>query len=193
MEGVLEATGNFLTGVTAKVLSGTFTYKCQRLNYYYVKDTMGVRNAIMRMYNRSYPDYSYSINIKQDAGWTTYRTFLYPDEATLTWMDNDRIIARMMQQGDSLVKRRDINFEFYFKTDSDRVSFARYVQTRNYRVDTVVVSKSNSMPFELIASENGMVKMDSINNRVLDLKRELKNHHGLYNGWQAPLSNSSVK
>src|SRR5262249_50197216 len=76
MEEILSATGNFITGVTSKTLAGTFMYNCERLNYYYVKDTMGVRNAIRRMYDRSYTDYDYAINIKPDEGWTTYRTFL---------------------------------------------------------------------------------------------------------------------
>lgn len=39
LEDVLNATGNFLTGLTPKILSGTVTRNCQRLNYYYVKDT----------------------------------------------------------------------------------------------------------------------------------------------------------
>ena len=76
LENILDATGNFLTGVTPKILAGTLTYDCKRVNYYYVKDTIGIRNAIARMYNRNYKDYRYAITIRSDPEWKTYRTFL---------------------------------------------------------------------------------------------------------------------
>lgn len=82
LEAILDATGSFLTGATPKALVGTFTSNCERLNYYYVKDTTAVRNAIARMYNRNYKDYSYKISIRPDAEWSTYRTFLYPTDET---------------------------------------------------------------------------------------------------------------
>src|SRR6185369_11842314 len=64
LEDILSATDDFLTGVTAKKLAGTFTYNCERLNYYYVRDTVAVRNAIARMYNKSFKGYKYTVKIK---------------------------------------------------------------------------------------------------------------------------------
>ena len=187
MEEILDATTNFITGVTAKVLVGTFTYNCERLNYYYVKDTIGVRYAIMRMYNRNYANYEYAINMKADREWSVYRTFLYPNEETQNWMENDKIIAKMLQQGDSLTRPRDINFELYFKTDTGRLSFVDIAMGKGYKTDTTQISKSANVPYELILTKHTYVKMDDINEMTQELKKELKRYNSIYVGWNAPL------
>ena len=187
MEAILDATDNFITGVTAKVLTGTFTYKCERRNYYYVKDTVGIRNALTRMYNRSYPNYDYSINIKKDPEWRTYLTFLYPDEKIKNWMDNDKIIAKMLLQGDSLTAKRDSNFDLYFRSDTDRNSFVAFAKSKGYRADQLLKSESQAAPYELIISKYDMVNMDSMLALTADIKQEMKKYRGFYNGWSAPL------
>ena len=183
LEDILNTTGNFITGVTAKALAGTFTYNCERLNYYYVKDTAGIRNAIMRLYDRGYQNYSYAINMKYDPAWTTYRTFLYPDEDMLDWMENTKMITKMIESGDSLATRRAISFAFYFKTDTAMKAFENYAGVRGYKTaNTVGVS---NFPHAIKASKNDYVKIDIILPMIRELKDEAKKHNGLYNGWEA--------
>ncbi len=186
LEDILTSTDNFLTGVTAKVLCGTFTYKCERLNYYYVKDTVGIRNALARMYGRSYKDYDYAVNIKSDPDWVTYRTFLYPDEATQNWMENDKIVTKLLQTGDSLTMKRDVIFSFYFRTDTDRVAFANYAAGRGYKTQQPESPKGESKSYPLLVSTYAYVKMDAICALSTDLKKEARLHHGIYNYWTAP-------
>lgn len=187
MEEMLDATTSFITGVTAKVLVGTFTYNCERLNYYYVKDTAGVRYAIMRLYNRNYPNYEYAINMKADREWSVYRTFLYPGDETLNWMENDKIITKMLQQGDSLTQPRDINFELYFKTDTGRQSFVGFMKEKGYKTDTTQISQSPNVPYELVLTKHASVKMDTINEMTQEIKTGLKKYNSIYVGWNAPL------
>ncbi len=187
LEEILDATNNFITGVTAKALVGTLTYNCERLNYYYVKDTTGIRNAIMRLYNRNYKNYNYAINMKADKEWSTYLTFLYPDEKTLIWMDNDKLITKMLNNGDDLTKQRDINFDLYFKTDSGRNTFVGFVVSKGYKTDTSITSASHDYLYELKISKFGPVKMDAINSMTEELKNELKKYNSFYNSWEAPL------
>jgi len=187
LEEILGATGSFMNGVTAKVLVGTLTYNCERVNYYYVKDTFGVRTAIARMYTKMYPNYTYAVNLKADKLWTTYRTFLYPDRETLNWMENNKIVTEMLRGGDSLTKPRDVVFELYFKTDTGRSSFVAYAQRKGYKTDTTQASKSPNMPYQLIIKKYGPVKMDLVNEWTTDLKNELKKYSSIYAGWSAPL------
>ena len=186
LEEILDATNNFITGVTAKVLVGTFTYNCERLNYYYVKDTIGIRNAIMRLYKRNYSNYKYAINMKADKEWNTYLTFLYPNEETLDWMDNDKIITKMLEAGDDLKKQRDISFDLYFKTDTGRKLFTGFADAKGYRTDTTRISANSSYLRELVVTKYGLVKMDTINSMSAELKNELKKYNAFYNGWDAP-------
>jgi hypothetical protein len=185
LEDILAATGNFLTGVTAEVLAGTFTYNCERLNYYYVKDTLNIRNAIMRLYNRTYPNYSYAINIKYDPAWTIYRTFLYPSEETRNWMENTKIITGMVEKGDSLRNKRQISFDLYFRTDSFRRAFAGFAHAKGYKTEKEIMAKSPSAPYEIIISKFDYVKTGIIDSLTSDLKKAVKQYNGFYNGWEA--------
>lgn len=187
LESILDATGNFLTGVTPKVLVGTVMYNCQRNNYYYVKDTVAIKNALRRMYNRNFKDYSYTLTIKPDPQWLSYRTFLYPNDETQNWMDNNRIITTMLQQGDSLRQERTISFAACFATDTARSAFTTYITAKGYTVDKTHTTKLPDAPQCLVFSKLGAIKVDSINTITFEIRNEVKRHSGIYNGWNAPL------
>ncbi len=187
LEQILDVTTNFITGVTARVLAGTFTYNNERLNYYYVKDTTGIRNAILRVYNRNFKDYKFVINIKHDPQWLNYLTFLYPSEQTLNVMENNKVIMQLLQSGDSLTQQRDITFATCFKTDTARAAFATYVTEKGYTLQKSPVLKKSEYPLCQLFSRFGSVKADSIAIITAEIKQEVKKHNGLYNGWDATL------
>ena len=187
LEEILDASSNFITGITAKVLAGTVTYNSQRLNYYYVKDTTGIRNAIMRMYNRSFKGYKFALSIKPDAQWLMYSTFLYPSEETQNWMENNKVMTRLLQSGDSLTKPRNIVYAACFHTDSSRVAFASFVTGTGYSIQKSLTIKSDTDPLCLIFSKFGYIKKDSVDVVTSGLKEELHKHNGVYDGWNAPL------
>jgi len=56
-----------------------------------------------------------------------------------------------------------------------------------------MMAKSTAAPYEVILSKFGPIKMDAINDMAEELKREARKHHGLYNGWEAPLEAKSQK
>jgi hypothetical protein len=184
LEEILSATDDFLTGVTAKTLAGTFTYNCERLNYYYVKDTLAVRSAITRLYNRSYKNYDYVLKIKHDPEWSSYRTFLYPDEETRNWMENEKIIAGMLERGDSLKNPRELRFDLYFKTDTARNAFEKFANGKGYTTDTISTARNKVVPYEIILSRTSDVQLNTINTLTYELRKEAEKHGGFYNGWQ---------
>lgn len=186
LEEILDATQNFMTGVTAKVLVATVTSNCQRLNYYYVKDTGNIRNAIARMYDRSFANYSYVVKIKHDPDWVEYRASLYPTEATQNWMLNSKIMARMISEGDSLKIQRNINFDLYFRSDTSRAAFAGFARSKGYNTDKMMLANTTNAPYQIVVSKYGYVKMALIDSFSTELKAEAKRHNGFYNGWEAP-------
>ncbi len=187
LEQILDVTTNFITGVTAKVLAGTFTYNNARLNYYYVKDTTGVRNAIKRVYNRNFKGYDFVITIKQDPQWLNYITFLYPSEETMNWMENSKVVTRLLESGDSLVKKRPINFAACFTTDTARASFTTYLEAKGFTIQKTPTIKNTPYPLCQVFSQYSSVNMDSIGVVTAELKREVKKHNGVYNGWDAAI------
>jgi hypothetical protein len=186
LEEILTATGNFITGVTPKVLAGTFMYNCQRLNYYYVKDTTGLRNALARVYARTYKDYDYVTKIKHDPEWDVYRTFLYPDEATQNWMENNKVITGMMKQGDSLKTPREVTFNFYFDTDTARNAFEAEVVVKGYATKRKTQSKKKPLLYAIVLSKKSEIAHDVIDKVTAELKEAAKKHNGHYEGWEAP-------
>ena len=184
LEQVLTATDNFLTGVTAKILTGTLTYNGQRNNYYYVRDTANVRAALARMYNRNFKGYKYSLIIKHDPEWLTYRTFLYPDEATQNWMDNNRIITGLLQKGDSLSKTRSISYAACFSNDTARNIFTDFVTRSGFKMDKLHTVKTSTTPQCIVFSKQGSIMpADSLNKNTMLIRTEVKRLKGYYNGW----------
>jgi len=186
LEEILTATGNFITGVTPKLLTGTFTYNCQRLNYYYVKDTTGLRNALARVYARTYKDYNYAIKIKHDPEWSVYRTFLYPDEATQNWMENNKVIAAMIKRGDSVKTPREVTFNVYFDSDTARSAFEVEVTAKGYAVKRKTQSKKKRALYAIVLSKNSAIAHEEIDKETAELKETVKRHNGRYEGWEAP-------
>lgn len=188
MEQALELTSAFLTGVTARKLTGTLTYNCERLNYYYVKDTIAVRNALARMYAKNYPRYEYSVIIKYEPQWLTYRTFLYPDSVATAWMNNNKQMARMLELGDDLSQTRDIMHTIYFTSDTGRTAFMKHAETLGYAFDKTFDAGTVALPYELTIKRNGRVIMDSIMATQNELTQAAKKFNGYYKKWEAPLS-----
>lgn len=185
LEDILDASDNFITGLTPKVLAGTYTHNCQRLNYYYVKDTMGIRNAIGRMYNRNFPDCGFVISIRPDKEWRSYRTFLYPSEETFNWIENNKIILNLLEHGDDLTKQRNITFTLYFDKQENRTAFMEFAHKIGFDVVEMNFIKNGDVPYELKISKFTYVKSDIIGEMTTEIKNEAKKYNAVYNGWES--------
>ena len=113
---------------------GSFTYICQRFDYFYVTDTTGLRQQLTALYKVRFPQYIPYINIKEDKNWTTYLDFLYPNEATIEFMQNQKVIAALQKGGDKLNKARPVDHWLYFKTEIDRNCFITYASQQNFKI-----------------------------------------------------------
>ncbi len=183
LEEILDATTNFLSGITAKKLVGTFTYNCQRLNYYYVKDTVGIRNALARMYGRNYKDYRYSVTIKRDPEWKIYRTFLYPDGATQNWMENAWRLSDVTKPGDSLNKERDLSFDCSFGNDTSREAFRQDAEAAGFKTKRQTETHKHFEAYAIVLTRRSSLQLGDISKLTLELRQLIKKHNGIYAGW----------
>ena len=67
-------------------LAGTFTFQCVRRDYFFVKDTVGLRDKVTAQIRKNFPGYAPTFHIKRDAEWDAYLNFLYPNDSTLKYM-----------------------------------------------------------------------------------------------------------
>lgn len=180
MEEMLTATTNYISGVTPRAVAGTFTHNCRRLNYYYVKDTAGIRTAVARMYRRNFAGTDYGIKIKKDPGWDVYTKFLLPDELTAAHLNTAELIARM--EKDSLAKPKNVRFNLAFASDTGREKFVNDVTTNGFKVERIADSKTHIVSYGLIISRIMTVTEKEMNG-ITDSLITLANKHdgGFYN------------
>lgn len=166
-------------------LVGSFTYLCQRLDYFYVNDTTGLRQKLTTLYKTKFPLYIPYINIKEDKNWTTYLNFLYPNEATMEFMQNQKVISALQKGGDKLVKARPVDHWLYFKTEADRNCFITYATKQQFKI--VAEEKTANLikaPFKLHLSRTDKVDAASISRITLELKKQANQCNGEYDGWE---------
>ncbi len=187
MEEILDASSNFITGITAKKLTGTFTCNCERLNYYYVKDTVSIRNALQRMYARSFPNYEYVLKMKLDKEWKTYRTFLYPTENDQIWMENNKLLTGMIAKGDSLIKIRPIQFVANFTKDSMRNLFINDIAAAGFITKIANDSMLSNYPYLAMITQTIYPKIEIIDSINVIIKNTAQKYKGIYNGWSSPI------
>jgi Family of unknown function (DUF695)/Regulator of ribonuclease activity B len=169
---------------TASIITGSFTYQCERLDYYYVTDTTWLRQRLTNMYKTRFPNYTPYINIKADRNWSGYLDFLYPNEETLDYMGNQKVIMALQNAGDKLVKPRSVDHWAYFKTENDRNCFVSYLTKNKF---TVTSKDSNGKaPFSLSLHFSRIDKVDlsSISKVTLELGRQASQCNGDYDGWE---------
>lgn len=60
--------------------AGNFTRDGVRINYFYVTDTIGLRQKFTIMYAQYFPTYNLGLKFKYEQKWQTYFEFLYPGD-----------------------------------------------------------------------------------------------------------------
>lgn len=83
LNDISNAVVSAIAARTPSHYAGTFTNNFEQLNYIYVPSAEGVDDAIKSVYRQKCADCKTYLNIKNDATWSGYRDFLFPNEATL--------------------------------------------------------------------------------------------------------------
>lgn len=171
LERVLDATTGMLSGATAKKLVGTLTYNCERVNYYYVQDTVAVRRALNRMYETHLTDYSYSLKIKYDPQWEVYRNFLYPDSASRSWMATNKTVNKLIAYDGNAAQPRNITYTFVFQSAKNCAAFVDSARTRNYAVGTMQLKQAMARLYEINVMRRNSLRMDSLHANRSELEQ----------------------
>jgi Family of unknown function (DUF695)/Regulator of ribonuclease activity B len=169
---------------TGAVLCGTFTYQCQRVDYFYVQDTARLRLPLWGLYKNQFPEYEYFINIKSDKGWNTYLDFLYPSDTVRDFMENQEILMALERAGDKLVRSRPIEHFAYFKTEADRTCFSSYVLKKGFRITKKNNSGGAGAPLLLQFSRIDKPQVNIISRITLELRRQATKCNGEYDAWE---------
>jgi uncharacterized protein (TIGR01619 family) len=166
------------------IFTGTFTYQCERLDHYYIKDTAGIREKLNRLYADSFPGSRYHINIKVDKIWQDYLDFLYPNAVSLEFILNEKLLLKLKDEGDRLVKERQVDHWLYFTTEADEQCFIPYVVKQKFKIVNKEKTNDTKRGFKLQISRMDKIDLSSISAITIDLKRMAMRCNGEYDGWE---------
>jgi uncharacterized protein (TIGR01619 family) len=165
-------------------LVGTFTYQCERRDYFYVPDTTGLRQQVINLLTKRFPAYTPAFNVKLDKKWEAYLDFLYPNEETMEYMKNQKVIMQLQKAGDKLDKPRLVDHWLYFKTENDVNCFIQYANQEHYKIGTKEKVTISGYTYKLQLSRTDKVDLSSISKITLELGRQAKKCNGDYDGWE---------
>jgi hypothetical protein len=174
------------SGLARALSVGTFTYECQRLEYIYLADTIGIRDLLAPCVAK-YSPYRFRIQMTVDPEWETYREFLYPNEAVRTFMMNTRGITRMTDAGDALSRPRFVEHLIYFDTIEDRELFIRYLGGTKYDIKDERELRRDSLRYQIRLARFGTVSLEEMNNQTTYLSTTARAFNGVYDGWVTKL------
>jgi hypothetical protein len=166
------------------IAAGTFTYQCERIDYYYLADTTGIRKLLGSAYELNFPEYEYSISIRNDKEWNGYLTFLYPNEVSYEYMVNQKVLTNLTNEGDDLSEGRKVDHWLFFKTDSDRSKFIAYAEKQKFKIESENVAKESKLKYPLQISRTDNVDIKSISAITMALRKKAKELNGEYDGWE---------
>lgn len=165
-------------------MAGTFTNNCERLDYFYVADTIGIRNDLETMYAERYKGYSFFIKVKEDRNWDGYLNFLYPNEVIYEYMSNQKVLDGLSEAGDELIKPRTIDHWAYFKSKTDREKFKKKVSSMGFSAEESNAKGTDLLKYSLMFSRVDKVDIKSISALTVELKKIATSFQGEYDGWE---------
>jgi hypothetical protein len=186
-DNLYKVSDDIISAISVAVKSelvGSWTYQCERLDYIYVDDTTNIRQKIREIYKNKYSHYESYFNIRLDREWQAYRDFLYPNEETFEYMQNNKVIMQLVNAGDKLSKARQVDHWIYFKNPEDRNKFEDYVRKNKYKIEGKDKLKDSKSPYQLHISRTDLIDHNSINAITIGLRKKAKELNGDYDGWE---------
>ena len=171
------------------ILVGSFTYQSERLEYFYLKDTISIRSTLDAFYKQSYPEKKSYINIVSDATWNYYKEFLYPSPEVQEYMADLSVVRHLHEAGDSLIKPRRVDHWAYFSTKEEREQFATEAFKHGFQLEKSSINPSSSQQYEIIIWREDPVNIDHIYAVTSHLRRLALKFNGDYDGWETFILN----
>jgi len=166
------------------ILAGTFTYQCERSDYYYISDTINIRELLLKLNTERFKNFTFTIRIKEDPKWEAYLKFLYPNDETLEFMSDSKVVAALTEQGDKLEKPRKVDHWIYFNNEQDRNCFLTYANQNKFKIESKEKIKGKIKAYSLQISRNDKVDLSEISKITKELRQNAKKCNGDYDGWE---------
>jgi Regulator of ribonuclease activity B/Family of unknown function (DUF695) len=178
-----DSTAFTIDKLTKNQLVGIITYQCFGIDVFYVKDTIGVRDNLNKMFDDKFKSTNNYIIIKKDKNWSYYFNYLYPDDISDEFFTDQQFLLEMVAQGDDLTGRRKISHWAYFKKDKKRQKFKAMVEQLKFSIDSLNYIKDKKYPYELQFSRKDYIYPETISKLSEMIQVLIYPLNGIYEGW----------
>ncbi len=165
--------------------AGSCTYQCERLDYFYVKDTVGLRPVLEQVYKSRFTDYSYQIQIKPDAKWSTYFNFLYPNDKLFEYMQNRKMVQELQMKGIDLTAESNVLYKFEFSAEPQIQTFADSAKRLGLALHQQnKVKDGKTIVFFVEMLGKSKTDLATISAITLQLRDMAMRYQGFFIGWE---------
>lgn len=188
----LEALGNFEDFVVDKlersvdaIYVGRMVHDGYTELYFYVPDAAKDRLQNLGEILGDVPEYDPEWLLEDDADWSFYADFLYPDAFSRQAMLNRTLLDEIKSHGDAMDVPREIDHLAYFVTrDGAELAGAR-LKAAGYRLDDVEQSDDpeDEMRFSLQFHRDDPIDGENADKFCAEILEIVLEHEGIYDGW----------
>lgn len=162
---------------------GRITSDGRREFYFYTSDPQEFLNVVKSAMAVA-PDYKFEVDEADDPTWQHYSGVLYPSPEDFQQIQNQHVISRLYEQGDSLTEPRPVDHFANFKSEADRDAFAVAAEGMGFEIVSRPVREDEpEFPYSI-----GLLRVDAVDGETIDrITFELfdlaNEHNGEYDGW----------
>ena len=172
-----------LNGQVSFVYAGSTTSDGSSTEYIYLEETEDIEKRVRDFYAKNHPDIKYDIDLSQDLIWKFYKEELYPDERTLNYLNDKKVIQNLIDNGDDIMVPRRVDHWIFFKTETDLNNFGDKIKEFKFYVESIEDFNNKEWPIQLVISREDAVDLKNISEITGSLRRIASEHNGIYDGW----------
>ncbi|MDN3641502.1 DUF695 domain-containing protein [Lutimonas halocynthiae] len=180
---VSDSAAIIIDKITPNRLVGFITYQCMGFDIFYVKDTVGLRSELTRMFKSNFSKIKPYVEIKRDKSWDYYHNYLYPQDFSAEFLVDQDYLHDLVLQGDDLKGLRKVNHWLYFKDVEKRNRLSKTLTKLEFSLDSIAYKKDKSLPYQLTVSRQDSIDPFSIYKLTTMMRSLSVSSKGQYDGW----------
>lgn len=163
---------------------GTLTSDCIHRNYFYLGDTIGLRESMDHFIVN---EKLLWFNIIEDVAWKGYLEFLFPSPYLYETMSNERVLRELVHEGVELNVYKPLKHYAGFISEKERNSFKSFVLEQNFKIESTDHEIELEHPYLLIFSRSDKLNLEWLSELTLKLSERATYLNGIYDGWEVEL------
>jgi len=151
--------------------------------YFYASSSKELNNITSKILTSS--DYTFESNVVKDSKWDFYRYNLYPTELEEAFIESEKIVDMLKEEGDDLLVPRLVEHYASFQTPTQKDRFVKNMNldSVSFKDDISSDEFENGIALECIHA----IGKNEVKKIIETLFIEIKKENGFYEGWSTTL------